>query len=56
LFGEAANAGQMIGEIGKTHRVNQSLQQLARSVAGKTPAAGKPAAKWGGGVRQWLRG
>ena len=45
VFGEAANNGQMVGEAAKSHKVNQVLNQLVESLAGKTPSARKVASK-----------
>ncbi|MBF0560770.1 MAG: pilus assembly protein CpaF [Alphaproteobacteria bacterium] len=55
LFGEASNAGQMIGESVKTHRVAQAFALLAQGVAGKSPNVGKAAARKGQGIWQWLK-
>jgi pilus assembly protein CpaE len=55
LFGEAINSGQMVGEIAKTHRVTQSLGQLAQAVAGKAPSSGKSGGRRGEGIWQWLK-
>ena len=47
VFGEAANNGQMVGEAAKTHKVNQVLNQLVESLAGKAPSSRKGVAKPG---------
>lgn len=39
LFGEAANLGQMLGEVSKNHKVVHAFEQFAASLAGKAPAA-----------------
>ena len=55
LFGDAANNGQMLGEAAKSHKLTLALAQFATSLAGKAPAAAKPAASALTGVLQWLR-
>lgn len=38
IFGEAANNGQMVGEIAKTHKVAEAVRQLAQLVSGRNAA------------------
>lgn len=51
LFGGAANNGQMIGEMAKTHKIAEGLKQLAVQLAGRQ-AAGK---KKQSNLLTWLR-
>ncbi len=43
LFGTAANNGQMLGEAAKTHKIVDSVRQLALQMAGRVPTVRKPA-------------
>ncbi len=37
LFGQAANNGQMIAEVGATSKVAESLNQLTSAITGRMP-------------------
>jgi pilus assembly protein CpaE len=52
LFGTAANNGQMLGEAAKGHKIVQSVNGFAVTLAGKAPSR-KVAAKKG--LLDWLR-
>ncbi|OAN50424.1 pilus assembly protein CpaF [Paramagnetospirillum marisnigri] len=51
-FGEAANNGQMVGEVVKSGKLAALLTQLAVSLGGKAPVARKSARK---GLLDWLK-
>jgi pilus assembly protein CpaE len=53
LFGEAANDGQMILEVGKSHRIKQPFEILTKMIAEKS-ASHKKSAKTAGGLRSWF--
>ncbi len=57
LFGEAANAGQMLGEASKTHKVVEQIQAFAGQIYGRTAAARKPAGDRSGiqSLLGWLK-
>ncbi|CAA7611456.1 Flp pilus assembly protein, ATPase CpaE [Candidatus Terasakiella magnetica] len=41
-FGEAANSGQMLGEVARGHKASLALAQFAVMLSGKAPAVRKP--------------
>lgn len=55
VFGEAANNGQMVGEAAKSHKINQVLNQLVESLAGKAPPSRKATFKSGSLLARLLR-
>ncbi|MBI4966979.1 MAG: AAA family ATPase [Rhodospirillales bacterium] len=53
LFGNAANNGQMIGEVNKTHKIVEQFRQLAIALGGRVaPGARKKAAGLDGLIAQ----
>lgn len=56
LFGQAANNGQMLGEVAKTHKVVEQIAAFAASLAGRAPVArARKAAGKGLGLLSWLK-
>jgi pilus assembly protein CpaE len=52
LFGSASNNGQMLSETAKTHKVVESLRQIANQLSGRQPVAKKKSS----GMMSWLMG
>jgi pilus assembly protein CpaE len=53
VFGNALNNGQMIGEVAKTHAVNEALRKIAMQVSGRELRSEKSAGKLN--ILGWLR-
>lgn len=54
-FGEAANGGQMVGEVAKASKAGQGLAQLAAALGGKASAGRKAAPRKGLALLDWLK-
>ncbi|EME68656.1 Flp pilus assembly protein, ATPase CpaE [Paramagnetospirillum caucaseum] len=54
LFGEAATEARMLGEVAASHKIVQSLGQLAAALSGKAAPAGRKASG-GKGLLGWLK-
>ncbi len=55
IFGEAANNGQMVGEVAKSSKLGLILTQLAMMLGGKASSGRKSSGKGLSGFMQWLR-